>query len=169
MEQKKYYIPVNGELIEVSEEIYREYNRAIANERAHARREHKCGQPDYRKCRGDCGLCPWVQEGTNMLSFSKAFGKEAMDGDDNPLYYIPDLSSQLIDDIVAEREEMRALTQKLDALVPDGGSIVKMLMDGHSEREIAHALGVSRQSTINYRTRKIKAYLQAHWNDLFDC
>ena len=55
---KKYYIPVNGILVEVNEEVYRVHSRAIANERARARRDHKCTQPDYRKCNGDCGHCP---------------------------------------------------------------------------------------------------------------
>lgn len=35
-EAKKYYIPVNGKLVEVSEELYRAYYRPIWNTRYHA-------------------------------------------------------------------------------------------------------------------------------------
>lgn len=35
-QNKKYFIPVNGALIEVSEEVYRAYYRPIWNTRYHA-------------------------------------------------------------------------------------------------------------------------------------
>ena len=41
-EAKKYFIPVNGELVEVSEELYREYYRPIWNTRYHARKNGEC-------------------------------------------------------------------------------------------------------------------------------
>ncbi len=164
---KKYYIPVNGILIEVDESVYKVHARAIANERARARRDHKCGQPDFRKCHGDCGQCPWQTEGTNMLSYQKAFGAEDADKHSDLLPNIPNKNVPLIEDIVADRQLLADLFRKMDELVPDGGRIIQMLVDEYSEREIAHALGISSQSTINYRMRKLKKYLREHWNDFF--
>lgn len=169
MEDRKYYISIDGTLVEVSKEVYQAHTRSIANERARARRDHKCGQPDYRKCRGDCGHCPWVLEGTNMLSLTKAFQTDNpdVDTDETPEESCFNSSAPLIEDMIADRELLSDLFKKMDRLVPDGGRIVQMLMDEYSEREIAQQLGVSRQSTINYRTRKLKEYLRQHWNDFF--
>lgn len=163
---KKHYIPVDGILIEVDEAVYKLHARAIANERARARRNHKCGQPDFRKCHGDCGYCPWQMEGTNMLSYKKAFGVEAADIPSDLPPNIPQ-NAPLLEDIVADRQLLADLFRKMDELVPDGGRIIQMLMDEYSEREIAHALGISSQSTLNYRTRKLKKYLRENWNDYF--
>ena len=53
-EAKKYFIPVNGELVEVSEELYREYYRPIWNTRYHARKngECSCTKAQLWKCDG---------------------------------------------------------------------------------------------------------------------
>lgn len=167
MENKKYYIPVNGNLVEVSEEIYRYHTRTIANERARARRDQKCGQPDYRKCTGDCGHCRWVTDGKNMISYEKVFlQNEDVEGDFcSP--YIASKNERLIDEIVSDRLLLSDLFKKLDTLVPDGGQICKMLMDECTEREIASRLNVSSQSTVNYRARKVRKYLQEHWDEIF--
>lgn len=59
-EAKKYFIPVNGELVEVSEELYREYYRPIWNTRYHARKngECSCTKAQLWKCDGVCPGCP---------------------------------------------------------------------------------------------------------------
>ena len=43
---------------------------------------------------------------------------------------------------------------KLDKLDPDGRHICELLLQEKSEREIAAIMGISRQSTINYKKKK---------------
>ena len=83
---KQRYIKVNRELIPVTEEIYHAANQMKEKERYRARRDGKCGQPDYRYCTGDCATCRWQQEGYRMLSISKVLG-------DNLEYEIPELTN----------------------------------------------------------------------------
>ena len=68
---KQRYIKVNHELIPVTDEIYHAANQMKEKERYRARRDGKCGQPDYRYCTGDCATCRWQQEGYRMLSISR--------------------------------------------------------------------------------------------------
>ena len=104
-----------------------------------------------------------------MLSLTKAFQTEDpdVDTDETPEDSSFDASAPLIEEVIADRELLSDLFRKMDQLVPDGGRIIQMLMDECSEREIAKQLGVSRQSTINYRTRKLKEYLRQHWDEFF--
>ena len=56
---KKYFIPVDGTPIEVSEEIYRAYYQPIWNTRYHAQKngECRCTKAQLWKCDG---VCPGV-------------------------------------------------------------------------------------------------------------
>ena len=102
-----------------------------------------------------------------MLSYQEAFDtSQSEESPDFPLE-IEDKKASLVEDIIADRLLMNELFKKMDQLVPDGGRIVQMLMEECSERQLARALGVSSQSTINYRTRKVKKYLWEHWDDFF--
>ena len=80
-EVKKYFIPVNGELVEVSEELYRAYYRPIWNTRYHARKngECSCTKAQLWKCDGVCPGCPFQTEG-KKISLSTVIG-----GEDNDL------------------------------------------------------------------------------------
>ena len=56
-DKKQRYLSVNKKLIPVSEETYLYHSRWVANERYRARRDHRCGNPNFTKCNGDCGHC----------------------------------------------------------------------------------------------------------------
>lgn len=167
-EKKAYFIPVDHKLIPVSEEVWKIHSRQIANERSRARRDHKCGQPNYQKCQGDCGLCPWVLEGDRLLSIDHAFGTKESEDEIDAFENIPDTTAPLIDDIVADRDRLDALMRRLDQLVPDGGRIISMVMDEYSDRAMARALNLKSQSTLNYRKNKVKAYVRDHWKEFFE-
>lgn len=69
-EAKKYFIPVKGELVEVSEELYRAYYRPIWNTRYHARKNGECccTKAQLWKCDGVCPGCPFYTAGKKYLS-----------------------------------------------------------------------------------------------------
>jgi len=158
---KQRYIKVNRELIPVNEEVYQVASRMKENERHRARRDGKCGQSDYRYCSGDCGTCGWYQEGHQMLSMSKVFVE-------NPEYEMPEKGTPLIDDIIANKLLLEDLYHKLDELIPDGAQVFQMRAYNYSEREIAKALGIKAQSTLNYRIKKMDAFIREHREELED-
>ena len=158
---KKRYIKVNNELIPVTEEVYQVANHMKENERHRARRDGKCGQSDYRYCTGDCATCRWQQEGYRMLSMSKVFG-------DNLEYEMPDMSTPAFDEIIADRLLLEDLYRRLDEVIPDGSRVFQMRAHDYSEREIARALGIKAQSTLNYRIRKMDDYIREHREELED-
>lgn len=160
---KQRYLKIDRDLIPVSEEVYQVASRMKENERHRARRDGKCGQPDYRYCSGDCATCRWQQEGHQMLSLSKVLG-------DNLEFEPPDLADGMptVDDIVADRLLLEQLYRQLDQLIPDGARVFQMRANNYTEREIARALGIKAQSTLNYRIRKMDDFIRAHRDELED-
>ena len=160
---KKRCIKVNNELIPVTEEVYKAANQMKEKERYRARRDGKCGQPDYRYCTGDCATCRWQQEGYRMLPISKVFG-------DNLEYETSELTQAepSCDEIIADRLLLENLYRQLDEVIPDGSRVFQMRAHDYSEREIAKALGIKAQSTLSYRIKKMDAFIRDHREELKD-
>lgn len=160
---KKRYIKVNNELIPVTEEVYKAANQMKEKERYRARRDGKCGQPDYRYCTGDCATCRWQQEGYRMLPIGKVFG-------DNLEYETSELTQAepSFDEIIADRLLLENLYRQLDEVIPDGSRVFQMRAHDYSEREIAKALGIKAQSTLSYRIKKMDAFIRDHHEELED-
>ena len=154
---KKYFIPVNGTPVEVSEEIYRAYYQLIWNTRYHAQKngECRCTKAQLWKCDGVCPGCPF-HTARKTVSLDTP-----VDGEEDGLT----LGDTLADDaptpesLLMEKELLEALYEKLDRLAPDGRRICELIMRGRTEREIAAAMGKS-QSTIHYRKNKAFAILR---------
>ena len=160
---KQRYIKVNRELIPVTDEIYHAANQMKEKERYRARRDGKCGQPDYRYCTGDCATCRWQQEGYRMQSISKVLG-------DNLEYETPELThaESSFDEIIADRLLLEDLYRRLDEVIPDGSRVFQMRAHDYSEREIAKELGIKAQSTLSYRIKKMDDFIRNHREELED-
>ena len=103
-----------------------------------------------------------------MVSINHAFGSKEPDEEDMDAFEnIPDTVAPLVEDIVADRDQLNHLMHQLDQLVPDGGRIICMVMDEYSDRDMVKALNLKSQSTLNYRKNKVKAYVRDHWEELF--
>lgn len=103
-----------------------------------------------------------------MVSINCAFGSKELDEEDMDAFgNLPDTGAPLIDDIVADRDQLNHLMHQLDQLVPDGGKIIRMVMDEYSDRDMVKALNLKSQSTLNYRKNKVKAYVRDHWEEFF--
>ena len=65
---KKYFIPVDGTPIEVSEEVYRAYYQPTWNTRYHAQKngECRCTKAQLWKCDGVCPGCPFYAAGKKV-------------------------------------------------------------------------------------------------------
>ena len=73
-----------------------------------------------------------------------------------------------IEEIVAGKLLLEKLYRALDDLIPDGACVFRMRAHKYTEREIARALGVKAQSTLNGRIRKMDAFIRAHRDELED-
>ena len=63
---------------------------------------------------------------------------------------------------------LEQLYQQLDQLIPNGARVFQMRANNYTEREIARALGIKAQSTLNYRIRKMDDYIRTHREELED-
>lgn len=57
------YVWIAGKKVYLNPELQKEWDKLINKERYRARQEKICGQADYRRCNGDCFVCPWRKEG----------------------------------------------------------------------------------------------------------
>ena len=115
-EAKQYFIPANEELVEVSEELYREYYRPIWNTRYHVRKngECSCTKAQLWKCDGVCPGCPFYTAG-KKVSLDTVIGGE---NDELTLGDTLADDSQTIESIIIQKELLEALYEELDRLDP---------------------------------------------------
>ena len=160
---KKYFIPVDGAPIEVSEEIYRAYYQPIWNTRYHAQKngECRCTKAQLWKCDGVCPGCPFYAAG-KKVSLETAIG-----GEDDDLTLGDTLADDAptADSILMDEELLKALYDELDRLDPEGKCICALMMH-HSEREAAAIMDMAR-STFKRHWAKIRAELQDRLKDYY--
>ena len=77
-------------------------DKLINKERYRARQEKICGQADYRRCNGDCFVCPWRKEGI-VVSYETEHFAEGF-GNDNAArgYGVVNCESTLEEKYIAE-------------------------------------------------------------------
>ena len=152
----RYFIPIDGMPIEVSEEVYRAYYRPIWNTRYHAQKngECRCTKAQIWKCDGVCPGCPFYAAG-KKVSLDTTIG-----GVDDDLTLGDTLADDAptADSILMDEELLKALYDELDRLDPEGKRICALMMH-HSEREAAEIMGMAR-STFKRHWAKIRPVLQ---------
>ena len=74
----RYFIPVDGTPIEVSEEVYRAYYQPIWSTRYHAQKngECRCTKAQLWKCDGVCPGCPFYAAGKKVSIDTPIGGEE---------------------------------------------------------------------------------------------
>ena len=98
-----------------------------------------------------------------MLSLHKVLGEQFENETPNLGSTAPSM-----EDIIADRLLLEQLYRQLDELIPDGSRVFRLRAKNYSEREIARKLGIKSQSTLNYRIRKMDAFIRAHRAELED-
>ncbi len=162
-EAKKHFIHVDGNPIEVSEEVYGAYYQPIWNTRYHAQKngECRCTKAQLWKCDGVCPGCPFYVAG-KKVSIDTPIG-----GEDDELTLGDTLAdgAPSAESSLMYKELLNALYKELDRLDPEGKRICELMMH-HSEREAADIMGMSR-STFKRRWAKIQAELQDKLKDYY--
>ena len=153
---KGYYLPIDGQKIPVTEEVYRAYWQPVWAERKRQEREKRClisdGKGKTKRCMEDCSKCPEQRMGS-VLSLDKF----VEDG-----YEISD--SLDMDELVAEKLLLEELSAALNELDPINRRIAELYSEGLSERQIAAEVGLS-QKTINNRKTSIFGQLHQRLKD----
>ena len=133
MSKKDLYIKINGELINVSEEVYLTYYRMESRARYLERKDILHGKVLY-----------------SNLDTDETLGEEG----------IPDLNSESVEDAVIRRNMADKLHQCMERLpAPERELILEIFFNEKSESQIAKELGTNHQ-TINYRKQRILKKIQ---------
>lgn len=129
--KKKYYIKIQNDLVEVTQEVYLEYYRAVRREQAQKEKDQKHGVLSY-----------------DALDAEGCLGSELLSHSVN------------IEDQVSARLMCEKLHRCL-ALLPSSERelLFAIYFDELSERELHARSGVP-QTTISYRKRKALAHLK---------
>ena len=139
--------------VPVSKTDYDNYYRDINAYRRRQQEHGRCVCPASKRylCDMDCYNCRFHKAGDEL-----SLDYTVTDEDGNEKSWLDDLPDDAPDaqTILEERALLDALMCKLDKLDPDGQRICELLLQEKSEREIATIIGISQQSTINYKKRK---------------
>lgn len=159
MENKQFYIKVNGQKVEVTEEVYRAYVRPIGSSQRKARRESRCLVKGERyglvRCKEDCGKCPYYSAGNKLLGGVLSLDSFADFGYDEPADI--DIESE-----VSEREEnserITALYGAIELLTEQQKWVIsELFFKGKTQQAVAAQLGISQQAVSNILNRALAA------------
>ena len=109
------YVWIAGKKVYLNSELQKEWDKLINKERYRARQEKICGQADYRRCNGDCFVCPWRKEGI-VVSYETEHFAEGF-GNDNAArgYGVVNCESTLEEKYIAE-ERYNTLCARMQIL-----------------------------------------------------
>lgn len=151
-----WHLTINGQVIEVTEEVYRAYKQPLWAERKREEREKRCiisdGKGGTRRCTRSCRECdmeraekglPLIDRTGSVLSLDK-FADDGLD--------VPGAIN--IEDILLDKMLLEELFEALEELDPENRLIIDLFSIGKSEREISANIGLS-QKTINKRKAKL--------------
>lgn len=164
-EQKQFYLMVNGQKVEVSEEVYRAYVRPVRAQQRADRRNWRCivmaEKYGLVRCKADCNECPYAQQGNAPTGNETSLDALCAAGYDAPSTL--DLEADLID--CEERLEQAARVQKaISRLNVRQQYIVRAIyFDGKSKTEVAQELGLKKSALSQALSRimqLLKKFLQ---------
>ena len=151
--ERAIYLKDLHQWVPVSKADYDNYYRDINAYRRRQQEHGRCVCPASKRylCDMDCCTCRFRKAGDELsldFTVTNDEGNEKSWLDD-----LPDNASSA-QSILEERELLDVLMNKLDKLDPDGRRICEFLLQDKTEREIAAIMGISQQSTINYKKKK---------------
>lgn len=155
-EQKQFYIIVDGQKVEVSEEVYRAYVRPIRAQQRAERRNWKCKVKGQRlnlvRCKQDCSSCPYAIHGNKATGNTLSLDALAESGYDFAS------EANMEDSVIAveeQEEKMAALYAAIENLDERQQHIVKEIyFAGKSQAQVAEELGIT-QATVSVNLRRI--------------
>lgn len=162
--ERAIYLKDLHQWVPVSKADYDNYYRDINAYRRRQQEHGRCICPASKRylCDMDCCNCRFYKAGDELsLDFA------IIDEDGNEKRWLDDLPDDgpSAQSILEERELLDALMLRLNELEPDSRRICELLLQEKSEREIAAIMGISQQSTINYKKCKALEMLRELLSD----
>ena len=159
------YIRSTKESVPVSKEEFDAYYHGINIYRIRHQRHGRCVCPASKRltCDMDCLTCPFHRMGDmRSLDYTET------DDEGNETAWVDEIpdDSPLIDDIIIEASEMKALYARLTELMPEAIKIGELRLEGLTEDTIGERIGIGRK-TYAYRLKKVKAVLEKEFPDIF--
>ena len=145
---KKRTLKIRGQVVEVSEEVYRAYIRPIRAEQRKKRRDWKCriiNGGHYTRCTEKCETCPYYLAGNsalgNVTSLDRLVDCEVE---------IEDKDTDLENDFIefeTQSEEYSALHKAISQLTPRQQEMVRMIyFEGKSQEEVRIYIGIAKST-----------------------
>ena len=159
MENKQFYIKVNGQKVPVSEEVYRAYIRPITSRQRTERRNSKCLVKGVRsgliRCKKDCSKCPYYSAGNKLLGGVLSLDAFAALGYDEPSDV--DIENEVTDK-VERNEQISALYSAIEHLTEQQKLVIKeIFFNDKTQQKVAEQLGISQQAVSNILDRALAA------------
>ena len=159
------YIRSTKESIPVNKEEFDAYYHDINIYRIRQQRHGRCVCPASKRltCDMDCLTCPFQRMGDmRSLDYTET------DDEGNETAWVDEIpdDSPLLEDIVIEASEMKALYARLTDLMPEAIKIGELRLEGLTEDAIGERIGIGRK-TYAYRLKKVKAVLEKEFPDIF--
>ena len=165
--EKQYtiYIRSTNESIPVTKEEFDAYYHDIDLYRRKQQRHGRCvcSQSKQLTCDMDCLTCPFHRMG-DLRSLD--YPEVNDEGEERSWVEELESESPLMEDIVTNAIEMKALYARLMELMPEAIEIGQLRMEGLSEDAIGERIGIGRK-TYAYRLQKIKKLLEKEFPEIF--
>lgn len=166
MENKQFYIKVNGQKVGVTEEVYRAYVRPVTALQRRKRRESRCLVKGRRyglvRCKEDCGKCPYYSAGNKLQG-----GVLSLDALRDAGY--DEVSDEDVEGGLLEREETigkaAALHKAIEKLNERQRYIIREIyFGGKTQKELCELLGIDKTSMSKAVSRAL-ASLKKHMQE----
>ncbi len=158
-------IHIEGNEVQINNEIKGAWYKMINDTRNLARRNHTCGQANYRLCCGDCPLCPWQLQG-NILSINESPLGNCTEMDILPGESIPADTAPGPAEIVETSDTIQRILKYASSICEDGDLILAMCIEGLPSQKIAIRMGIPRR-TMDYRIKKIQKEVRKYYIEFF--
>lgn len=144
-ENKRFYLKVRGQEVEVSEAVYRAYIQPVRAERRRKQRAFRCRIKGERlnlvRCTKDCRECPYALSGHNALGNDLSLDRMKDEGVD-----MEDRRMDVEQNYIVE-EDNRELYAAIARLTPRQQEIVKLIyFEEKTQDETAAIIGISQQA-----------------------
>ena len=156
LQKKEQRIKVNGQYVQVTEEVYQAIRKQNNHIRWLMRREARCTQTNFAHCHGDCEHCKRHVTG-------KIISLEGLN--DDCLSALADETD--IEDEYIRKETWRAIYRYADQTASNGAAILRLYIEyGLSFSEISSVMGIPKMTAYK-RARKILNQLRTFENNFF--
>jgi len=167
-QDKQYYIYLRStkERVPVTKEEFDNYYRDINayRQKQQYRGRCVCPQKKHLDCDMDCETCPFRRAG-NTLSLNCA----TIDGEGEESEWLDEIEDRgpLVEDIVADGQELSRLFARIVELMPQAIEIGNMRQMGMSDTSISAEIGIPRK-TFTDRIKKTAEVLKKEFPDFFE-